>query len=1006
MAQPEQGKPFIRNYNYKEYNAHPQNWAVTQDQRGVMYFGHTNGISEYDGVRWRLIQLSGFSAAYALASDTSGNIFVGGQREFGYLSPDASGKLHYVSLTQQFAGKIPDFMAVIKIFTTPDGIYFYTGNFLLRWQKNNTIRIWKPQNGEHFQVFYCNNRLYIKESGSELRYLKEDMPVPLQGVGIVSDKRISAIFPYNDSEIMIATYNSGLFIYNSSTKNTRKHFTSSDRFLAKNQISHGCLLSNGHIALGMESGGIAILNNTANSMEVINEKSGLQYVRSNFLYQDRQGLLWAAFNGGISSIDVQSPVRYWDELSGMKDAVHAVLRYNDTLYLGTEIGVYFFNDGKLYPKKDIPQSTTDLIHFKGDTDTTGGQLLAATNEGIYRLGKNRSERISTVRAYKLTNFFEGSSTLLLAAYDGFYTLSYQDNKWVENKIKSLDNNTIMGACVDEKKNIWLSSYDGIKKLVLGEDNTSYEVTSYNASKGLPDDNRQVVTFFKNNIWVLTPSKMYRYDEASDHFLQDSTFGKIYMNKSNMVYNIVEDFNDNIWIATFDADLIHKGFVEMSPAQENGQYRFSGIPFKRIPIMIFFDIYPEKDGMVWIGGTEGLYRFDTKVKKNYDADFNTLIREVTIANDSVVFYGTNYVVTEDKMSPFQRSVSLQQSEALQPVLKYAENSISFDFAAPAFEDETANRFSYYLEGYDKQWSSWSEKAEKEYTNLPHGDYTFKVKTKNIYDVEGSVASYSFSILPPWYGTYWAYALYLIAFLMLMYSGIKVFNRRLQVQNVRLEKEKAQQQEFSSRLIASQENERKRIAAELHDGINQSLVLIKNKLYIMLNPKMDRNAIEERIKTLTEDVGQTMDEVRGVSYGLRPFQLDQLGLSKSLEALAEDASEVTGIVFETEIDDIDGLFPQDQEINIYRVVQECINNIIKHSGASEATLHVKRRKREAQMFIKDNGRGFDAGKRNTKAKSGFGMMGIRERIRFSGGSLDIASDPGEGSTFTIILPIKNA
>lgn len=1008
MAQPEKGKPFIRNYSFKEYRAHPQNWAIVQDRRGVMYFGNGMGVLEYDGVNWRLIELPERERVNALTLDSSGTVFVGADQEFGYITPDASGALQYVSLARRFAEKIPPFVVVNEIFTTVEGVYFCADEFLLRWEYNNTVKLWYPKNKGSFSAFFCHDRLYIQESGSGIMQLVNDSLVSLRGAEVFSEMYISTVLPYNDDEMLIGTSGNGLFIYNFPKKSIAPFTTTADLFLAENEILYGCMLSAGRIALSMITGGIVIMDKEGKHIETINQESGLQNTICHFLYQDRQGLLWTALDYGISSIDVQSPVSYWSEPSGMQSIISSVLRHNDILYIGTDTGVYFLNNKKFQKVKGGWQQCFDLLHF-GNPENPDGQLLVA-GEGIYELKQGRSKLINNLDTYVLSEISQYPSKIVAGTSDGCYIFQYRNKKWtVECKIQGTDK-LIRSIYNDEKGNIWLDQeYDGIRKIMLGKDGKSFKISRYDSTKGLPHTGEKVLASLHHTTLALTTSGIYAYDETADRFYPDSSFGPQYTDGSKGVFRFTKDVNDHLWI--FGYDNSDKGVpvlltLEMGVKQENGQYAFTDVMFKRLPEMLVYDFYPEEDGIVWMGTSDGLYRFDTRVKKNYDVDFNTIIRKVIVANDSVIFYGTNYSINTDEASPFQRSVSLQQPEALRAVLPYAENSISFGFAATSFEDETASRFSYYLEGYDKQWSAWSEKAEKEYTNLPEGDYTFRVKAKNVYGLEGVATSYVFSILPPWYRTYWAYALYIIVFLLLFYLGIQGFTRRLQAQNIWLEREKTQQQEFSNQLIASQENERKRIAAELHDGVNQSLVLIKNKLYMLLNPKLDKSVIEDRIRTLTEDVGQTMDEVRGVSYGLRPFQLDQLGLSKSLEAMAGDTSQATGIVFTIEIEHIDGLFPKDQEINIYRIVQECINNIIKHSGASKAVLKITRYKRTVQILISDNGEGFDVRKMNSRSKNGFGMMGIRERIRFLNGSLYIASNPGKGSTFTIILPIKNS
>ena len=157
--------------------------------------------------------------------------------------------------------------------------------------------------------------------------------------------------------------------------------------------------------------------------------------------------------------------------------------------------------------------------------------------------------------------------------------------------------------------------------------------------------------------------------------------------------------------------------------------------------------------------------------------------------------------------------------------------------------------------------------------------------------------------------------------------------------------AAQQAFSQQLIASQENERQRISGELHDSLGQRLIIIKNHALFLLRPRASAQSEEERRETLEEsnaEASLAIDETRTISYNLRPFQLDRVGLSKAIEALVRSAPRATNIRFTTSIADIDASFPEELRINFYRIVQEAINNIMKHSGASEAELRVAKRR----------------------------------------------------------------
>ena len=210
-----------------------------------------------------------------------------------------------------------------------------------------------------------------------------------------------------------------------------------------------------------------------------------------------------------------------------------------------------------------------------------------------------------------------------------------------------------------------------------------------------------------------------------------------------------------------------------------------IPFKPLPPNDFYAIYPESNGITWLGGDDGLYRFDGNVKFHYNQVFNALIRRVKLENDSILFGGTYF--KNSSIDSGSQKISLIQPDSLKPLLSYQYNSVSFEFAAASYYDENSNRFKYFLEGFDKNWSEWSKESKKEYTNLPAGKYKFHVKAKNIFDFESTISIFEFEISPPWYQSILAYIGYVLGFGLILYMSIKYSNKRLIKAKIRLEEQ---------------------------------------------------------------------------------------------------------------------------------------------------------------------------------------------------------------------------
>ncbi len=199
-----------------------------------------------------------------------------------------------------------------------------------------------------------------------------------------------------------------------------------------------------------------------------------------------------------------------------------------------------------------------------------------------------------------------------------------------------------------------------------------------------------------------------------------------------------------------------------------------------------------------------------------------------------------------------------------------------------------------------------------------------------------------------------------------------------------KEQKAQKIFSQKLLQAQEKERKRVSKELHDGVGQNLLLIKNSL--QLNPKKTPELIDK-----------TIEDIRSISRNLHPVQLEKFGLTKALKNIVDDINELTSVFVSEEIENIDNFFPKEKEIYLYRVVQECFNNIIKHSGATAAKISAKKEGNKVTITIQDNGKGFNFEK--GKNKNSFGLKSLQERVAFLRGKIKFDTEENKGTKITI-------
>jgi signal transduction histidine kinase len=230
--------------------------------------------------------------------------------------------------------------------------------------------------------------------------------------------------------------------------------------------------------------------------------------------------------------------------------------------------------------------------------------------------------------------------------------------------------------------------------------------------------------------------------------------------------------------------------------------------------------------------------------------------------------------------------------------------------------------------------------------------------------------------------------------MIFGGIAIllgFGLILLFRNQRhLRSNKILQEKFSQELLISQEGERRRISKDLHDGVGQQLLVIKNKL--MANGDADTKKM----------VDHTIEEVRAISRDLHPFQLQELGITKAIEYTINMIDENTTLFISAEIDNIDNIFSKEDEVNIYRIIQESLSNILKHANAEAGKVSVKKFANNILISIRDNGVGFDFTEKYQDVKS-LGLKTLLERTKFLKGQMKVTSKRDTGTVLEFQFPL---
>lgn len=826
----EAGQPHLRNYTPKEHGGDAQNWSITQDPRGVMYFGNYAGVLEYDGVNWRLLRVTNGSVVRALERDEHGTIYVGAGGELGYLAPNALGQLQYVSLRDSIPQEYRDFADIAKVYATSAGVYFQALDWLFRWS-NSRMRVWKPASPFHLS-FVVRDHFYIRQPNVGLLQMLGDSLQPAPGGEIFSDLRIYTMLPFVDDKILIGTREQGLFLYDGRT--AAPFLTEADAFLLEHQLYHGAALADGSFALATLRGGVVIIDHNGKLLQVLDKSTGLQDNNVWFAAADREQGLWLALNNGLTRVVTPAPLSLYDERSGLRGSVEATVRNRGEIYVATHQGVFYLQPVHINSKSPATlhpffQPVSGIAEQSWALLATETMLLAATEKGVYEIQGTRAAmlRASAGHSYALLRSQKDTTRFFIGLENGLAALRFdpQTRKWqdegeilgVETEVRDLVE-TAAGV-------LWLGTRtSGYVRVDFGRGfQRNPSIATLGAQHGLLEDHGWVTVIpFAGREAFVTSKGIFRFDETTQRFIPDSTLGAAYANGSRNTGEAAADRKQNFWLQSGSGATRQIG---VAVRQANGNYVWQYTPFARLTDFNVWNIYLEEhehnsQESAWFGGPEGLVRYAPAIPKNYAVNFSALLRRVSTVNGDSVIYGG--------------AASIAAEAAFAPRLAYANNALRFEFSATSFEDEASNQFQYRLEGFEQNWSAWTLETKKDYTNISEGAYRFRVRAKNLYEREGAEASYAFEVLPPWYRAWWAYAFYVATFAFVAYGSVKYRTRQLEQRSRKLE---ATVQERTAELAKQKNNIE--LLSQIGKDLTASLDLdvIFYKLYENINQLID-------------------------------------------------------------------------------------------------------------------------------------------------------------------------
>lgn len=741
------GLPSLKNFNPKEYKAHGQNFDIVHDKRGLIYVANFSGVLEYDGNEWRLIATKNNSKVTALSVDNSGIIFVGARDEIGFLEVDSTYSLVFRSLNNIIEDNNQTQFEIIKILSNNKSIFFVAEKVLFEYVDNKV----KTYNLKESIVsaFIINGELVLNIKDEGLRVFNGKQLDKLQGAdALLPSLEFPEVVQLNDKSFLFASSNQGLYVYKEGDfENVR---TEADDYLYKNRISSIKRLNDGKLVIGTSRGGIVLLNSDYSLRQILNEKSGLQNESVKSLHVDADENLWVALNNGISVLEIASPLSFFDEKSGLRGGVTGINRVNGQLYVSTYQGLYKFNlSANTFDKiVEIDNACWALIK-------ANNSLLVATSSGLYEVNDTKVNRLysdffisASHSRFNHNRFFASTlkSVMVFEKQSGSWKLVQNLNQ-IKEEITNI---------VEASENILLleTISNGFIKYNLS-DNSFIRIDT---SLGLNSNSGNKIFVYNNAPIISTESNVYKFNIENNKIEKVKLFGN---EGANNWYSLFYQSVDKIWLTSGDGT----NLCYVQPAKNN---QFNKIPFLPIEDVVIRTIYLDDNNIAWFGGPEGLIRFDNNNSFNYQIDFSTSVRKLILNEDELIFGGGSV----DSKTLFKFS--------------HNTNSVRITYSSGSFNTRSSNHYKIFLKGLDEVWSGWTKSSQKEYTNLPEGEYTFLVKAKNIYGHESSITEFSFVISTPWYKTIWAYIFYLLSSFALVIGLVKLRSRQLEKEKEELQK----------------------------------------------------------------------------------------------------------------------------------------------------------------------------------------------------------------------------
>lgn len=944
-----QGFSFYEYYSPTELaNSHSQNWTALQDTNGYLFIGNGSGYIINDGRTWVANHIGETGRGNSFFLSSSGKLYANGSFDFGVMEPNSVFNPSYKSISSAFYSSDEYVPYIWEVYEIDSKIYNRHNYGVLEYDPlSGSIEDYKIEDNLLWNSFRSDNDI-ILDANDGLWVFKDSVFKKVTGSEIFEKERLYFTLALDKDRTLLgirsnSENNNSLLIF----RNNRFSSFQSDaiNYLNEHKIFKGILLNENIIAIATLTGGVVFLKSNGNLLKIFNENNGLHTNEVYNLFVDHEDQLWIMLSNGVQKLDLDESILNYSEVNGIEGIVEAIVQVDKRIWAISESGIFrstlleseqTLSFNKLFNPSSIP--VTGIFSQKGKPYIYGSRGLFELLEN--KIGKQVYDQAITSHTIDSENnkvLLSGTNTVL--TYDG---------SSINEESVSFNENVISSIVHRNQLFVIFSSTDKIFK-VMGDSLENVPIIKKSDSKiyfnhlGIIDDKLYVGI---DGVGVY--NGLLVYDSSSNQFIMSNEFNNDSPLSTKQVFKFAQCESGEVWFAADNKIIKAKN--------KGSDWELISTPFNKVSEYKAYSFECANEG-VWVGGVNSL----TFINNNFRIDstsFKTNITGVFVERDSLIFGGYG-----EPNKPF--------------VLPYKENELRFNYAAASFIDTEKNRYSVKLEGFENSWSNWNSETQKDYTNIPEGTYTFKVRGQNVYEHEGIPDAFTFTIMPPWYRTWWAYLAYTLLICAGIYLVYKIrINQILRVQRVR-----------------------NRIADDLHDDLSGTLIGISNfAKAISRNP--DKEFQQRFIELIEKSADEAKEKISDIVWTINPKHDKWINFLTKCRRHASDIFEAQEIEYLLEMDDsITGEPTMEIRKNLWLIFKEILTNIVKHSKADYVLVRFKFEKNTLSVFIKDNGSGFDL----DTIQKGNGIQNIEKRAEKIDGKMELISKPNQGTAWKLSVKI---